>query len=464
MSTTNPGSTGNKIAQGANLAIYTVVVIAIIVVANWFVNNHDKKWDLTPNQKYSLSPQTEKILERLTTDVTLYVFNRKSEQGENRDLLQNYASASRRLTLQYVDPDGNPALSKELGVRSYGAIVATAGDRHIAAQAATEEGISTALIRVLKGQKSIYFVEGSGERDTASPDSDREGYSRIKKDLENENYDVKAVNLLQNLQIPSDCALLVIAGPKHDYLPPEVDAIKKYLGGGGRALIMLDPLVDPSAENPTNLAGLLAGWNVTLENDLVIDQNPVAQMFGTSPAMPLILKYGSSPIVEPISRVATLFPYTRSFEMGKDTQAGATDTSLCETSPASFGVANFNAKMQQVSFRPGTDYKGPLTVAVAGALTGGEGTDKKEGRFVALGTSSLAANNYLGFQGNRDFFMNAINWLTAEEDLISIRPTPPESQHLNLTDSQMNRIFYLGLIALPLMIILAGVSVWWGRR
>ncbi|HEV2177086.1 MAG TPA: GldG family protein [Terriglobia bacterium] len=463
MPTTNPGSTGGKVVEGANLAVYTVVVIAIIVVANWFVNNHDKKWDLTPNQKYSLSPQTEKILKGLDRDVTLYVFNRKSEQGENRDLLQNYAAASRHLALRYVDPDGDPALSKELGVRTYGTIVVAAGDRHIEAQAATEEGISTALIRVLKGQKSIYFVEGSGERNLDSADTDRDGYSRVKKDLENESYEVKTVNLLQTMQIPADCALLVIAGPKHDYLPPEVDAIKKYLEGGGRALVMFDPLVDPSAENPTNLAGLLAGWNVTLQNDLVIDQNPVAQMFGTSPAMPLIIKYGSSPIVEPLARVATLFPYTRSFEIGKDEKPGVVDTSLCDTSGASFGVADFNAKMQKVSFRAGTDYKGPLTVAVAGSVTA-TGGDKKEGRFVALGTSSLAANNYLGFQGNRDFFMNSVNWLTAEEDLISIRPKPPESQHLNLTQSQMSRIFYLGLIGAPLIIILIGVTVWWGRR
>ncbi|PYV20716.1 MAG: hypothetical protein DMG27_22350, partial [Acidobacteria bacterium] len=87
-----------------------------------------------------------------------------------------------------------------------------------------------------------------------------------------------------------------------------------------------------------------------------------------------------------------------------------------------------------------------------------------DGRFIALGTSLLAANVYLGFQGNRDLFLNMINWLSAEEDLISIRPKPPDAQRLNLTAQQMDRIFYLSLIGLPLLIVAAGTIVWWQRR
>ena len=103
-------------------------------------------------------------------------------------------------------------------------------------------------------------------------------------------------------------------------------------------------------------------------------------------------------------------------------------------------------------------------MAVSGNVTGSEPDKKGEGRFIALGTSALASNVYLGFQGNRDLFMNMINWLAAEEDLISIRPKPPESQHLNMTARQMNQIFYLGLIGLPLVIVVTGTMVWWRRR
>jgi ABC-type uncharacterized transport system involved in gliding motility auxiliary subunit len=102
-------------------------------------------------------------------------------------------------------------------------------------------------------------------------------------------------------------------------------------------------------------------------------------------------------------------------------------------------------------------------VAAAGSITG-EGEKKTEGRFVVTGTSLIAANSFLTFQSNRDFIMNSINWLSADEDLISIRATPPESQHLTMNSAQMNRVLVLGVFGIPLLIVMAGVLVWWQRR
>jgi ABC-type uncharacterized transport system involved in gliding motility auxiliary subunit len=260
------------------------------------------------------------------------------------------------------------------------------------------------------------------------------------------------------MAIPPNCTMVVTAGPQNDYLPQEVEVLHKYIQGGGRALLMLDAGV----ELP-NLAKLLSDWNVTARNDLVIDMNPVAQIFGTSPAMPLIVKYGASPIVQPLTNRATLFPLSRSFEVGKEYKAGASADSLCETSADSYDVTDFNPKMEKVAFRPGKDLKGPLAVAVAGTVTG-QVEKKSEGRFVATGTSLIAANSFLSFQGNRDFIMNSINWLSADEDLISIRPKPPESQHLTMTAQQMRQVLFLGVFGIPLFIVAAGVLVWWQRR
>ncbi len=448
---------GARILAGANWALYTVLGIAIVVSANYFANRYTRRWDLTPTKKYSLSPQTLKMLKGLNRDVAVYIFDRKEGLREGRDLVENYSKASTRLKVRYVDPDREPSLARQFAVRSYGTVVVAAGDRHFEAQGATEEGISNALIRVLKGQKTVYFVQGHGERDLDS--SERTGYSKIKKQFEDENYVVKTLFLLQKMEIPSDCSILVIAGPHNDYLPQEIDTIRKYVAEGGRLMVMLD-----AGEEVPNLAKLLAEWSVNDQHDLVVDMNPVAQLFGTGPEMPLIIKYGSSPIVQPLARTATLFPITRSFAVGKDYKSNVTVDSLCETSAESFGVADWNPKMRQVAFRVGKDYKGPLSVAVSGTLSG-EGDKKAQGRFVAVGTSSLIANNVLIPQfGNRDLFMNMVNWLSAEEDLISIRPKPPESQHLTMTARQMDRAFDLGVYGLPLAIVLMGASVWWRRR
>ena len=162
------------------------------------------------------------------------------------------------------------------------------------------------------------------------------------------------------MEIPSDCSMVIIAGPKNDYLPPEVDTIRKYVPEGGRAMFMLDPGV----EFP-ELSKLLADWNVTVRNDLVIDENPVAQIFGTEPTMPLIVKYGSSPIMQPLSGRRPRCFLTPALSTSGRNQSGRERFVLCDTSDASFGVADFNPKMHQVSFRAGKDFKGPLTVAVS---------------------------------------------------------------------------------------------------
>ena len=179
--------------------------------------------------------------------------------------------------------------------------------------------------------------------------------------------------------------------------------------------------------------------------------------------MPLIIKYGSNPIVEPMQRTATLFPLSRSVEISKDSKGGASPEMLCQTSGDSFAVENFNPSMRKVSYQPGKDIKGPLTVAAADTISGSDGK-KGEGRLVVTGTSLLGANAYLGFQGNKDLVMNMINWLSAEESLISIRPKSNEHQSLNLSQRQMGRLLYLGVFGLPLVIILVGTGVWWRRR
>jgi len=252
--------------------------------------------------------------------------------------------------------------------------------------------------------------------------------------------------------------MAIIAGPQNDYLAPEIDVIHKYLQDGGRALIMLDAGV----ELP-NLTKLMSDFGATVRNDLVIDENPVAQIFGTEPYMPLIVKYGTSPIAQPLNGRATLFPLSRSFEVGKESKPGVSADSLCDTSSDSYGVSDWTPKIKQIQFHAGKDVKGPLSVAVSGTVSGG-GEKKVEGRFVALGTSLIAANSFLGFQSNRDFIMNSINWLSEDQDLISIRATPPESQHLAMNEGQMRRVLILGVFGIPILIVLAGTLVWWERR
>ena len=455
------GVRGGRALEGVNLVLYSAIFIAILILVNWFVNQHDHRWDLTPNKQFSLSPQSVKLVKSLKRPVHIYYFGQKQEFGPANDLLQSYRVTSNEIRVQYVDPVRQPRLAREFGVNMDGTIVVRAGKRHYKAQTANEQGVTDALIRILNGKRTACFIQGHGERSLSA--NGRSGYSEVKAALGDESYSATELMLNQK-QIPSDCSMIVAAGPKTDYLPAQIDVVQKYVENGGRAMFLLDPGMDLP-----NLTKMLAAWGVTAQNDLVIDLNPMAQIFGTQPYMPLIVSYGSSSIVEPLhahgSVIATLLPLTRSFDIAENAPSGVTTDSLCKTSGDSFGISNWTPSMQQISLRPGqNDPKGPLTVAVSGKITPQSGSAKDAGRFVAVGSSEWADNAFFHDQGNPDLFMNIINWLAAQSNLISIGPKPHEKQHLNITERQMGQFLYFGVIGLPLAVILIGAGVWWQRR
>jgi len=116
----------------------------------------------------------------------------------------------------------------------------------------------------------------------------------------------------------------------------------------------------------------------------------------------------------------------------------------------------------EVSTSDPSNKKGPFVLGVAGSYNTGK--PNNPGRFVVIGSSGFLTNSMLGFQQNRDLTLNAINWLSSDEDLISIRPKETEDRRLNVTQRQMNLFLYFDLIAIPLLIIIGGVAIFLKRR
>ncbi len=57
-----------------------------------------------------------------------------------------------------------------------------------------------------------------------------------------------------------------------------------------------------------------------------------------------------------------------------------------------------------------------------------------------------------------------MNWLSSDEDLISIRPKEPEDRRISLSQRQMRVVFYTSVVFLPLIVVVGGLWVWWRRR
>ena len=468
----------------AYLFTYLLVIIAVLGGTNWLASRHNKSFDSTSNKRFSLSDQTAKVVKGLSRDVKITYFDRSTEFGRARDLLDRYRNLSTKLDIVYVDPDRKPQLAKAAGVRTYGSILVDSGLRREEAKGLTEEEITGALIRSLKsGERNACFVSGSGEH--SLDETGRTGYSNTKEALEKNNYKTRTVSLLQaggaavapeaiklgqpaapaagggKPEVAKDCTVLVVAGPKYDYTPPAVDAIKTYVESGGRALFLIDPPLnigrDTNSGSPA-LASVIQTWGVTLNKDLALDTSGIGQIFGLGPEVPLVTTYESQPIVKDLKEVATAFPLARTLDV-KSPEKGTAEK-LLSTSANSYATSRINSA--EIRIDPKTDKKGPLTLAAAGTYKNGD--KSKEGRFVVVGSSNWVGNNILRFNGNRDLFLNMMNWLTSDEDLISIRPKDPEDRRLNISGRQMSVLFYSSMIFLPLIVVASGFAVWWRRR
>jgi ABC-type uncharacterized transport system involved in gliding motility auxiliary subunit len=440
--------------------IYVLVVIAAVVIANVLADRYNKSFDATSNKRYSLSDQTAKVVKGLKQDAKVTYFNQSTRFREGKDLLDQYANLSPKVKVEYVDPDKNPQAAREAGIRNLGTAVVQIGPRKEEAKTMTEEGVTGAFIRDLKGNtRTVCFVSGSGEHQIDN--TERDGLSHFKELLAKDNYEGKTIDLLQKAEVPIDCTTLVIAGPTRNYEQPEVDAIKKYVEGGGRALLMVDPPLklgrSEVADNDA-LANLIQSWGVTLNKNLILDLNPIGQIAGVGPQVALVTNYGSQPIVSEMKGTATGFPLSRSMEIKSTDKTNV--EKLFDTSDSSLATSNLSSPA--VDVRDPKNKKGPLTIAAAGTYTTGK--ENSQGRFVVVGSSSWAANGFINFNGNNDLALNTINWLSSDEDLISIRPKDQEDRRITMTRGQLNLVRITSQFLLPLLVVVGGVSVWWRRR
>ena len=443
----------------AYAALYVIVILAIASVANVLANRYNKSYDSTANKRYSLSDQTAKIVKGLKQDAVITYYDKQSGFQPAKDLLDRYSTLSPRIRVKFVDVEKNPQVARAAGVTKLATSFVEIGTKKEEAKSVTESEITGAIIRDLKTTaRTVCFVSGSGEHQI--DDTQRNGFSRLKDILAKDQYASKSISLLEKAEIPADCTVVVIAGPQSEYVQPAVDAIKRYVEGGGRALIMLDAPLKigrPTADN-TAFTDVLQGWGVSMDKNLLLDLSPVGQLMGLGPEIALVSTYDSHPIVDAMKGTATGFPLSRSMTVKNTDKTNV--QKLFESSASSLATAKLDSP--NVNPSDPKNQKGPLTIGAAGSYTTGK--ENSEGRFVVIGSSSWAANSFITFNGNSDLASNALNWLASDEDLISIRPKEQENRTVNMTRAQFNWVRLSSQFLLPGALLLAGVSVWWRRR
>src|SRR6185503_17666673 len=247
-------------ARLGSLAIGSVVVVlAILFAINYLSSRHNKRWDLTAAKQFSLSDQTKKVLQGLQKPVHIRVFDRSEGFARFRERLDEYQYQSKQVSVEYVDMERKPTLAGEAKVTQPGTVVIDYEGRTERVTSDGEQELTNGLIKVIQGKThKVYFVQGHGEH---APDgSDRTGYSTITSSLKNDNFETDSIVLAQQKAVPDDASMLVVAGPKTDFFPAEIDMVKKYLAKGGKMMLLLDPPDRSDSPPLTNLIALAKDW------------------------------------------------------------------------------------------------------------------------------------------------------------------------------------------------------------
>jgi len=438
---------------GTNATVLVIAVLAILFVVNFVGYRHHKRFDLTTEKLYTLSDQTRKIVRGLTQDVNIVRFA-KLPDAQFDDLMTEYRNLSSHIKYQTVDPQEKPDVARDYGATHMGDVIVASGTRKQTLQGNDEQAVTTAILKVTSQQvKTVCFVSGHGERSIV--DDGATGYSQADEGLKKENYDTKTINLASTNGVPSDCSVVVIAGPTQAFFPQETDMVSRYLDGGGKALIEVDPITSDKQVEP-KLDSIFDKWNIKVGDNVVIDVSGMGRLLNAGPAIPLVISYGDSPITKGLDGTMTFFPLARTVSIADKSKLTPQDVEILMTSPQSFTTPKLE---HEVKYDPKTDTRGPLSLGVEGS-----DPDGKNARLVVIGDSDFATNQAIGSTSNGDLFFNTIDWLAQDENLISIRPKSPTNRRIVLTEGQSVGLQWFELFLLPGFVIILGIAVWWRRR
>jgi ABC-type uncharacterized transport system involved in gliding motility auxiliary subunit len=465
---------GRQARLGSLAAASVAVVLAILIAINYLASRHNKRWDLTAAKQFSLSDQTKKVLQGLQRPVHIRVFGRSEDLARFHERLDEYAYASKQVTVEYIDMERKPGLANQFQVQTPGTVVLEYDGRTEKVSSDGEQELTNGLIKVVQGkQHKVYFVQGHGEKSIDS--TDRTGYGTIKAALGSDNFGSDKLVLAQQKEVPADASILIVAGPKTDFFPAEIAMLKTYLAKGGKVFFLLDPPDRADAAEVTNLAALLKDWDIEIGTNVVVDVSGMGQLLGTDVSVPVAAKYEPHPITDRFN-LLTAYPLARSVTAIPGGVNGRTAQNLVETSANSWAESNIKeltttgrvARELDKGDKPGPVSLAAAVSAPADTPPPADATKadapKPETRVAVFGDSDFVTNGYLGIPGNRDLFLNTVNWLAQQENLISIRPRDPESRGVSMTADRAKIIFWLTILIIPGLILAAGVQTWWRRR
>lgn len=489
------GELGSLLRQRrGEIALYTAGVVGVLIALGYLSARFPLRVDMTQARLYSLSQPTIEMLKRLDKPVHITFFH-DPMMRETVELYEQFAKQTDKITVEFYDPMLNPAQARMKGVEFAGTAIMESEGRKLQVNGPGETDIANGILRIAQGaQQVVCFLDGHGEPDPFSLEShdhmegagghshglgaklvlhERHGMAKARHGLETMNYLVQKISLSQGDHQLAKCNVLVVAGPRTGLLAPEIKAIDDYLENGGNGMFMLDPWIT------TGLEPIVREFGIVVDDTIVIDP---ASHFWTDVSAPAVTDYNRHEITRDLP--LTFFPGARSLSPTEQRVAGSAVRPLVNTSKQSYAGTN----PEKAEFVEGRDHSGPVTLlafaerrpefvssseAVMRELRGektkaGEPNPnskiKTRSRLVIVGDSDFATNSFFHIMGNGKLFLNAVNYLAAQKNLMGITPRTYDEPRVNLTNRQMKGTFFLSLVLIPALMALVGIAVWWRQR
>lgn len=460
-------TSSSRIHNRIQNVLFTVLFLSTVGLCGWIGTRYSIPMDWTASQRNTLSEASKQLLDRLQAPVHITVFAREEEllRRHISQLLERYRRHKPDMAFEFVNPDTVPDRVRKLGITADGEMLIEYEGHSEHLQTISEQALTNALHRVARaGERWVAYLTGHGERrllGEANHDLGNWG-----KQLEARGFNIQALNLAQTGAVPDNTAVLVIAGPRVNLLPGEMELINGYVEDGGNLLWLHDP---GDANGLESLAELL---EIEFVRGTIID--PATQLYGIdNPSFVLVTNYAPHPVTQAFD-VVTLFPQAAGIRAAEPLESW-TKTAILTTGNQGWSET---AELQgTVQFDEEADVKGAFDIAIAltrsiehpsgHPLTNSGQLDEaaqKQQRIVVVGDGDFLSNAYLGNGGNLDLGSNIINWLSADDVFIAISSKTSPDHGLNLSPTAVATIGLGSLIGLPVLLLATGFTIWIRRR
>lgn len=490
-------------------AYQLLLLTGILITANILAGELVVRFDLTEDNRYTLSEASKNIAESLADPVSVTAYfsaDLPPQLARVEDEFQNFleefrAYADGNLEYEFVNPnegEESEQRAQEAGIqpvmidvrerdqvsqkRAYFGAVFRYQDKNevvpvVQPGAGLEYTISSTVRQLTTEEKpKIGLLQGHGE-------PGREEMIQLMNELE-QRYEVVEVTGLDTTSVPADIEALMIIAPEQPVSESELEAIDQYIMAGGKAVFAINRIrtqVQYGMASPldTGMERLLSAYGLSVQPDLVRDVQAstiqVQQQQGAFtfvnqvqyPFIPLVTNFGDHPISEGLETVVFQFASSLDTTQADSMQKLAVLASSSEQSGIS--VAPFNlSPSQNWEQRNFARADVPLGAVLEGTFTSAFADndsvnvplkESQQTSVIVFGDGDFIVNG-AGQQSQRlpddniSLMVNSVDWLADDTGLIALRTKGVTNRPLMLVEDGTKAFLKYLNVFFPILIVL----------